>query len=220
MSRSNEENSERIGKLPPGRVLKLSSIEPPREDQDGRTLLRACVLLELDDLESKDSATWRRLWPQQPPWRSLTWRAHRISEARREKEEAEAVALAHRRKMEAEQEEAACQIQATYRGRAGRKVVLLKRDEMAGLLIDAEFPDRSGWARYINHSRGPKRNCELLALEGVKGAIDAAVHPLLDQCREMYESKRWHEMTNHLDGVYASPAWEASDATRTALVTL
>ena len=38
-----------------------------------------------------------------------------------------------------------------------------------GLLIDAEFPDRSGWARYINHSRGPKRNCELLALEGVKG---------------------------------------------------
>ena len=38
-----------------------------------------------------------------------------------------------------------------------------------GLFIDAEFPDRSGWARYINHSRGPKRNCELLALEGVKG---------------------------------------------------
>ena len=35
VSRSNEENSERIGKLPPGRVLKLSSIEPPRRIRTG-----------------------------------------------------------------------------------------------------------------------------------------------------------------------------------------
>lgn len=60
----------------------------------------------------------------------------------------------------------------------------------------------------------------LQALDGIKGSIDAAVHPLLDQCREMYEAKRWHELTNALDSVYSSPVWEASDATRALLLKL
>ena len=43
ISGSRELTSGRIGRLPPGRMLKLTSIEPPMEDKDGTMVLRARV---------------------------------------------------------------------------------------------------------------------------------------------------------------------------------
>lgn len=126
VSRTSDQSSVKIGRLPPGRTLKLSKIEQPTEDG----IIRACVRLELEDLEPKDSSTWRDLWPQQQPWRSLSWRAHRISEAKREDEEAEAMAIAYEKYLEVRRCEAASTIAAHYRGNRGRNLanrVSLKR---------------------------------------------------------------------------------------------
>ena len=117
VSRTPDPSSVRIARLPPGRTLKLGKVEPPTE---GGTI-RALVRLELEDLESKQSSTWRSLWPQQQPWRSLSWRAHRVAEIKREDEEAEAMAIAHAMHLEAKRLEAACLIEAVYRGKESRK---------------------------------------------------------------------------------------------------
>ena len=72
------EGGPRIGRLQPGRVLKIGKVEPPTEDG----LIHARVKLELEDLESKESLSWRQLWPSHQAWRSLSWRAHCIAAAR------------------------------------------------------------------------------------------------------------------------------------------
>ena len=61
VTRTPDPHSLRIGRLKPGRTLKLGKMEPPMDDG----LIRACVRLDIEDLESKDSSTWRSLWPSQ-----------------------------------------------------------------------------------------------------------------------------------------------------------
>ena len=74
------------------------------------------------DLEPKDLSTWRATYPQQQPWRSLSWRAHKLAEARREETEADAMAreesLRHQQHM---QQVAATSIEAGVRGMKGRQ---------------------------------------------------------------------------------------------------
>ena len=117
VSRTPDLSSVRIGRLPPGRTLKIDKIEPPTEDG----LIRARVRLDLEDLK-EDSSTWRELWPQQQPWRSLSWRAHRIAEIKREDEEAEALAIAYEIHLEERRQNAAHVMQAVHRGKESRKI--------------------------------------------------------------------------------------------------
>ena len=67
--------------------------------------------------------TWRDLWPQQQPWRSLSWRAHRIAEAKREDEEAEAMAIAYALHQQVQRQQGACSIQSAFRGHRGEHEV-------------------------------------------------------------------------------------------------
>ena len=129
VTRTADLSSIRIGKLKPGRQLKLGKVEPPNEDG----LIRACVRLDVEDLEPEDSGTWRSLWPSQQPWRSLSWRAHRIAEARREDAEAEALAIAMALHQEQVEDAAARRIESAFRGRQGRKQYhkLVKKKEAA-----------------------------------------------------------------------------------------
>lgn len=102
-------DSERIARLPPGRALRL--LKTPQTSEDGT--VRACVALELEDREVKESSTWRELWPSQQDWRTLSWREH-IDEVR-EQEEAKAMALAM--ELEMQRHKAATRIQAQKRRR-------------------------------------------------------------------------------------------------------
>jgi len=106
-----------VGRLAPGRTLKLGKIEAPLADGT----VRACVKLELEDIEPKDSSTWRQLWPAQQPWRSLSWRAHRIAEATREDEEAEHVAMSYAIHLQDKRIGAAQCIEAAFRGKQARR---------------------------------------------------------------------------------------------------
>ena len=81
--------------------------------------------LELEDLEPKDGVpTWRAHWPQEQPWRSLSWRAHKLAESRRE-EQAEAEALAYEEALadEARLQGAATMIESRVRYMMARRRV-------------------------------------------------------------------------------------------------
>ena len=91
------------------------------------------VKLELEDLEPKDGMTWRAHWPQEQPWRSLSWRAHQLAESRREEEaELEAMALEAALAEEARINGAACAIESGARSFvARRRVRELRRERQA-----------------------------------------------------------------------------------------
>ena len=127
-------DSGRIGRLPPGRALKLDRIEP----MTSSGVLRARVRLELEDLEPKDLSTWRELWPAQQPWRSLSWRAHKLAEARREEEmEMEQMALqAAVRRQEALQA-GAVTLQSGMRGMRSRNRARALREEAEAAAAEA-----------------------------------------------------------------------------------
>jgi len=131
-----EVDSTRIARLQPGRRLKL---DKPAQSQLSNGLLRVRVLLELEDLEPKDGAAWRTLWPQQQSWRSLSWRAHTLAEARREeKEAAEEAALAQALRETARLEQAATAIEARARGIVARqRTRVLKRELAASRAAEA-----------------------------------------------------------------------------------
>ena len=123
VTRSIDEWSERIGKLKPGSTLKIYHVEEPRVDDEGRVLIRACVRLELQDLEPRNGMTWRQHWHTKQPWRSLSWRAHCIGEARREEEEGLVAAALLMKTTASRQFEAARRLQSVYRGRGSRRRV-------------------------------------------------------------------------------------------------
>lgn len=50
--------------------------------------------------------------------------------------------------------------------------------------------------------------------------MPAELHASLDECRALYEAKKWHELTGTLDAALQLPGWVASDATKGALVEL
>jgi hypothetical protein len=65
----------------------------------------------------------------------------------------------------------------------------------------------------------------LEALAAVQSAVLGGGEPgemgaLLDQCRDAYETKKWHELTNLLGQAYKLDVWDASAANRASLVQL
>ena len=120
VTRSQDVDSHKIGRLLPGRVLKVLKMEPLASDGT----LRACVALEPEDRQPKsDNATWRELWPSQQDWRTPSWRAH-IEEVR-ETEEAKVAEIAMR--IEMTRHNAASALQSAFRGQEGRRYVVQYR---------------------------------------------------------------------------------------------
>ena len=60
----------------------------------------------------------------------------------------------------------------------------------------------------------------LAVLENLKSSLDAEIHPLLDACRDSYDGKKWHVVTDDLEKMFASSVWQSNDATRASLVKL
>ena len=158
VTRSAQAESERIGRLPPGRALKLLRLDTPTEDGT----LRGCIELELGDREPKENGeTWREVWPSQPDFRTPSWRAHNrevreMEEARAMEEEARVAQVRGR---------AATRIQAHHRGKSGKLYVELRRvqrkEELAREAAEAE-------ARAAKAARSRKKG------NGAKGAVATA----------------------------------------------
>ena len=131
VTRSAERVSSTIGRLQPGRPLKLLRIEPP----DAEGALRACVVLELEDVEPREWAEWRRVYPQEPEWRTLSWRA-RLVEAQREEEDA---AKAAQREIQRQMDAAATKVQGGWRSKDARnRTGKMRRDREAAVVAAAE----------------------------------------------------------------------------------
>ena len=138
VSSTREIESDWIGRMQPGRVLKILKIEPPRKDG----LVRACILLEIEDREPNLSATWRDLWPQQQPWRTVSWRAHIEEEkavAAQEEDRRMAMALAMQEEATRRTQAAAAQsIERMVRGKSARKTFARMRAQLEEPELTAE----------------------------------------------------------------------------------
>ena len=132
-----------MARLPPGRLIRPIRMEPPTAEGT----LRACVVLDMETVDNNDelSRSWRKLWPQQQPWRTPTWKAAIAMEAR-EGEKAKARAALRVRAVE--MTNAACRLQSGYRGRSGRLVVHgLREQRRLAALIEQEEADAAEAAR-------------------------------------------------------------------------
>ena len=107
-------------------------LDKPTEPLIEGGLVRARVKLELQDLESKDIVTWRGHWPQEQPWRSLSWRARNFAQMRREEEEeAEVLAIEAAQREEARLVGAAVALESASRAMFARKRSRIIRNERA-----------------------------------------------------------------------------------------
>ena len=131
VSRTVERGSEAIGRMQPGRTLKILRIEPVTADG----VLRACVMLELEDIEPKEGVEWRRVYPQEQEWRTLSWRA-RVLEAQREEEDA---AKAAQLRIEQRLNTAASKVQGGWRCKEARnRTGRMRQEKVARAEAEAE----------------------------------------------------------------------------------
>ena len=108
VTRARDANSEKIGKLLPGRTLKIVRIEPL---EDG--VLRACIVVEKEEpRHDEDPGSWRLLWPSRQEWRTPD-----IGRSSRKKMDA----ISQAAKQLAIEEAAATKIATIFRGRKDRR---------------------------------------------------------------------------------------------------
>jgi hypothetical protein len=130
VTRTRDVGSEKVGRLQPGRFLKVLKVEDIAEDG----LVRACVALEMDD---RDGSSWRELWPSQQDWRTPSWRFHIDEIKQQQARQQEELAM----RVEMARHNAATTIQSVRRSALARRFVVLYRiqrqKEAAQAAIDA-----------------------------------------------------------------------------------
>ena len=147
VTRTVEADSEVIGRLQPGRVLRVAKVE----SQGDEGMIRACVSLENEgDRSGNDS--WRETYVLQQSWRADTWRATANAIEREAEEKAKAVAAVAAQARAAE--EAAMHVAAV-------KAAMAKVEEKARAKAMAKSEAEAEAARLLAEEEAAKEAARL-----------------------------------------------------------